>query len=57
MQSLIAVGSGGAVGKGLMAGVQKLYYLPEPHTDFIFAVIGEELGLVGTTLIARCASA
>ena len=37
-------------GKGLMAGVQKLFYLPEPHTDFIFAVIGEELGLVGTTL-------
>jgi cell division protein FtsW len=50
LQSLIAVGTGGMTGKGLMAGVQKLFYLPEPHTDFIFAVIGEELGLVGTTL-------
>ena len=38
IQSLIAVGSGGAFGKGLMAGVQKLFYIPEPHTDFIFAV-------------------
>jgi cell division protein FtsW len=50
LQSLIAIGTGGVTGKGLMAGVQKLFYLPEPHTDFIFAVIGEELGLVGTTL-------
>ncbi len=50
-QSLIAVGSGGTFGKGLMAGVQKLFYIPEPHTDFIYAVIGEELGLIGTTLI------
>jgi cell division protein FtsW len=50
LQSLIAIGTGGVSGKGLMAGVQKLFYLPEPHTDFIFAVIGEELGLVGTTL-------
>ena len=38
-------------GKGLMNGVQKLFYLPEPHTDFIYAVIGEELGLIGTTII------
>ena len=53
-QSLIAVGSGGAFGKGLMAGVQKLFYIPEPHTDFIFAVIGEELGLIGTTVILIC---
>ena len=45
IQSLIAVGTGGVFGKGLMAGVQKLFYLPEPHTDFIFAVIAEELGL------------
>jgi cell division protein FtsW len=54
IQSLIAVGSGGAFGKGLMAGVQKLYYIPEPHTDYIYAVIGEELGLLGTTLIVVC---
>jgi cell division protein FtsW len=50
LQSLIAVGTGGVWGKGLMAGVQKLFYLPEPQTDFILAVIGEELGLIGTTL-------
>ncbi len=40
IQSLIAVGAGGVFGKGLMAGVQKLFYVPEPHTDFIYAVIG-----------------
>jgi cell division protein FtsW len=54
IQSLIAVGTGGVFGKGLMAGVQKLFYLPEPHTDFIYAVIGEELGLVGATGVLIC---
>ena len=54
IQSMIAVGSGGLFGKGLMAGVQKLFYVPEPHTDFIFAVIGEELGLVGTAGVLVC---
>jgi cell division protein FtsW len=54
IQSLIAVGTGGVVGRGLMQGVQKLFYLPEPHTDFIFAVIGEELGLIGTTVVVCC---
>jgi len=47
MQSLIAVGTGGIWGRGLMDGVQKLFYMPEPHTDFIFANISEELGLIG----------
>lgn len=51
-QSLIAVGTGGVTGLGLMEGKQKLFYLPEPHTDFIFANISEELGLVGAVLIA-----
>jgi cell division protein FtsW len=54
IQSLIAVGSGGLAGRGLMAGVQKLFYLPEPHTDFIYAVIGEELGLLGCTAVLLC---
>jgi cell division protein FtsW len=54
IQSLIAVGTGGVFGRGLMAGVQKLFYLPEPHTDFIFAVIGEELGLIGATGVLIC---
>jgi len=54
IQSFIAVGSGGVLGKGLMAGVQKLFYIPEPHTDFIYAVIAEELGLIGATLILVC---
>ncbi|MEO6236520.1 MAG: putative lipid II flippase FtsW [Vicinamibacterales bacterium] len=54
IQSLIAVGTGGIFGRGLMAGVQKLFYLPYPHTDFIYAVIGEELGLLGTTIVLAC---
>ena len=54
IQSLIAVGTGGVLGRGLMEGVQKLFYLPEPHTDFIFAVIGEELGLIGATGVLAC---
>ena len=49
--SLKAFGSGGIFGKGIGLSMQKLYYLPEPHTDFIFSVIGEELGLVGVFLI------
>src|SRR5207244_9554827 len=54
IQSLIAVGTGGVWGRGLMNGVQKLFYLPEPHTDFIYSVIAEELGLVGATAVVIC---
>jgi len=54
IQSLIAIGTGGVWGRGLMNGVQKLFYLPEPHTDFIYAVISEELGLVGATVVLIC---
>ena len=54
LQSFIAVGSGGWLGRGLMGGIQKLFYLPEPQTDFIFAVIAEELGLVGATFVVAC---
>jgi cell division protein FtsW len=54
IQSIIAVGTGGLFGRGLMGGVQKLFYLPEPHTDFIYAVIAEELGLLGATSILIC---
>jgi cell division protein FtsW len=52
IQSLIAVGTGGVTGMGLMEGKQKLFYLPEPHTDFIYAVAAEELGLIGAVFIA-----
>ncbi len=51
IQSLTAVGLGGVSGVGLMEGRQKLFYLPYPYSDFIYAVIGEELGLVGAALV------
>jgi cell division protein FtsW len=51
IQSLIAVSTGGVTGLGLMEGKQKLFYLPEPHTDFIFAVTAEELGLMGSLVV------
>ena len=51
IQSLISVGTGGIGGIGYMEGQQKLFYLPEPHTDFIFAVLGEEFGLIGTVAV------
>src|SRR4051812_35370896 len=54
IQSLIAVGTGGAWGKGLVNGVQKLFYLPEPHTDFIYSATAEELGLIGATAVLIC---
>lgn len=54
IQSQIAVGTGGVLGQGLMAGVQKLFYLPEAHTDFIYAVIAEETGLVGALVVLSC---
>jgi len=50
-QSLIAVGTGGLTGRGYMEGIQKLFFLPEPSTDFIFANIAEELGFIGAILI------
>jgi cell division protein FtsW len=51
LQSLIAVGSGGFTGVGLMESKQKLFYLPEAHTDFIFAVLCEELGFIGAAIV------
>ena len=51
IQSLIAFASGGFTGVGYGGSIQKLYYLPECHTDFIFAIIAEEMGLVGTLLV------
>jgi cell division protein FtsW len=51
IQSYIAVGTGGITGVGLMEGKQKLFYLPEPQTDFIFAVVGEELGFIGAAAL------
>jgi cell division protein FtsW len=54
IQSMISVGVGGVFGRGLMDGVQKLFYLPEPHNDFIYAVLSEELGLIGATVVLAC---
>src|SRR5216683_3745023 len=51
LQSLIAVGSGGFTGVGLMESKQKLFYLPEAHTDFIYAVLCEELGFIGAMIV------
>ncbi len=51
VQATIGIGSGGVTGAGLGEGVGKISYLPEAHTDMIFAVIGEELGLIGVTLV------
>lgn len=51
IHSFMAFGSGGVWGAGIGKGYQKLFYLPEPHTDFIFSVIGEELGLIGVLVI------
>lgn len=51
IQSLLSFGLGGVTGQGLGDGMQKLFYLPEPHTDFILAVIAEESGFIGVTLV------
>ena len=54
IQSMISVSVGGIFGRGLMDGLQKLFYLPEPHNDFIYAVVGEEFGLIGATFVLGC---
>jgi cell division protein FtsW len=51
VQSLYAIGSGGIFGEGFARGQAKLFYLPYPYSDFIFSVVGEELGLVGTLAV------
>ena len=51
MQSFIALGEGGKWGRGLGAGRQKMFYLPEAHTDFVFAVIAEEFGMIGAVVV------
>ncbi len=54
VQSLIAFSNGGFFGTGIGAGKQKLFYLPEVHTDYIFSVIGEELGFAGVVVVGAC---
>src|SRR5690625_6944775 len=51
IQSLYAIGPGGLMGVGLGNSLQKYFYLPEPQTDFIFAILGEELGFIGGTVV------
>ncbi|MCU0238464.1 MAG: putative lipid II flippase FtsW [Pyrinomonadaceae bacterium] len=51
VQGLMSIGSGGITGEGFAKGQQKLFYLPFPHSDFIFAVVGEEFGLIGTLAV------
>ncbi len=51
VQAMIGIGSGGVTGEGLGQGIQKINFLPEAHTDMIYAVVGEELGLVGSALV------
>jgi cell division protein FtsW len=51
VQAIIGMGSGGITGEGLGQGVSKISYLPEAHTDMIFAIVGEELGLIGSTMV------
>jgi cell division protein FtsW len=51
LQAIIGIGSGGLAGQGLGQGVQKINFLPEAHTDMIFAVVGEELGLIGSAMV------
>lgn len=51
IQSLLALGSGGITGLGIGQSRQKCYYIPEPHNDFIFSIIGEEMGFIGTTFV------
>ena len=51
MQAQISIGAGGIFGRGLGQGIEKIHYLPEAHTDMIFAVVAEELGLVGAAVL------